>query len=422
MKVRYRIPADFYVVGPDKGSLAVEVRFEHDGLDCVLTVESGEALSSEDLPHHSRHFARAQHLSVVLSEDLQAHRIWHWLEGEDWQRLLLELRRIANRCIRGIRNFGVVPGLRELQEEATDSEALLRRWSVEVLERDEWRLLLPEPEVSRILAAFLGNTSSQVLAELRTQLLPSVEEAIQDNLEPRPELEFTTNAIEHLRLQDHRLALLEAIIGLEIVLARFLNLHLQLRKGLSKGRIKKFLSPDLGLTARIAGVLDLVLTKDQIAEGRIESVLSAINWRNTIVHRTGRLPGGLPEDTLREGISAVLGLTDLLAGEAESIEAEPEMDSLAGELASRFPSLPRPSVRYLGHHVVGVWFRKVSLDDGWIPSEEEIKEVVAAVAHIRRARDRRFDPLHHLKVLFQTIPGENVVQWRSGELAPVPKT
>jgi hypothetical protein len=421
MKLRFRIPADFYVVGPDKGSLAFEIRFNHQGLDCVLTLGSGESLSSDDLPPNTRHFARAEHLILMVSEDSRAHPIWQWIAAEDWSALLGGLLRIANRCIRGIRNFGVVPGLRELPEKASDPEALLRTWRVEVLEQDGWRLLLPEPEGNRILAALVGNRSSQVYGELRAPYLPSIEEAIQDDLEPRPELEFTTNAIEHLRLDNHRFALLEAIIGLEIVLARFLKSYLRLQKGLSKSRIQKFLSPDLGLTARIAGVLDLVLTKGQVGEAQLEKVLSAINWRNTVIHRTGKLPDGLPEDTLRDGVVAVLGLTDLLAREAESIEAQPHLDLIAGELESRLKTLPRPSLRHLGQHVVGVWFRKVSLDDGWIPKEAEVEEIAETVGQLRKTQDRRFDPLRHLKILFQTIPGDNIVQWRSGQFTPLPK-
>jgi len=246
------------------------------------------------------------------------------------------------------------------------------------------------------------------------------EEAIQDDLQPRPELEFTTNAIEHLRLGNHRFALLEAIIGLEIVLARFLQSYLKVRKGLSKTRIEKFLSPDLGLTARVAGVLDLVLTKEQLEQTRIENVLSAIKWRNTVVHRTGRLPDNLPEETLRDGVFAVLGLTDLLADEADSIEAEHDMELIAAEIAAKLQSLPRPKVRYLGRHGVGVWFMKAGFDDSWIPTKD-IEEIVASVGQLRRSKDSRFDPLRHLQVMFQTIPGDEIMRWRAGQWAPLRK-
>ena len=418
MQLRYRVPVGFYVVGPNEGSLTVRIPFDHHGLACVATVETGQPLSGEDLPPEARHFARAEHLSLLVADEAAAHPIWSWVANGDLAALVVLLRQIANRCIRGIRNSGIVPGLRELDEDGNDPEPFLRRWKVEVTEHGQWRPMLPEPEVSGVLAALLGSTESRVYGELRTQLLPLIEEAIQEDLHPRPEVEFTTNAVEHLRLNNQRFAVLEAIIGLEIVLARFLQLYLKVRKGLSKTRIEKALSPDLGLTARVAGVLALVLTKDQVEQAGIEKVLSAINWRNTIVHRTGKLPEGLPAETVRSGVLAVLGLTGLLADEADRIEAEPDMDVIASTLTAGFPDLPRPSMRYLGSHSIGIWYTHVGLDDNWVP-RGRMEEIAATVKEVRVRQDRRFDPAIHLQMVFQTIPGGNAVRWHAGALGPL---
>jgi hypothetical protein len=48
------------------------------------------------------------------------------------------------------------------------------------------------------------------------------------------------------------MAVMEAVIGLEIALARYLNTYLQERRGLSAARVKSFINPQLGLTDRVA--------------------------------------------------------------------------------------------------------------------------------------------------------------------------
>lgn len=418
MRLRFRIPVSFYVVGPDEASLSLALGFETQGLTCSLSVGTGEPLCSEDLPPDSRHFARGQHLIISVSQEPPTHQVWQDLGEKQWSELVPHLRHIANRCIRGIRNSGIVPGLQELRRQDDNPDALLRNWKVEIFDAEGWRPLLSEPELGPFLAGFLGGRSAQVYAELRAALWPSIEEAIQDDVKPRPEREFTANAIEHVRLGNLRFALLEAIIGLEIVLARFLNSYLKLRKGLSKRRIEEFLTQNLGLTARISGVLELVLTKTQLEEARLDQVLSAVKWRNNVVHRTGRTPEGLPDKTLEDGISAVLGLTDLLAREGESIEAQPAMDVLVTELAPKLADFPRPSVRYLGGHTVGVWFRKVSMDDSWIPNEEHRERIAETVEQLRKVVDRRFDAHQHLRLLFESIPGGTIVRWPAEQVGP----
>src|SRR5690349_11986639 len=77
--------------------------------------------------------------------------------------------------------------------------------------------------------------------------------------ETAPEDEFLTNTRWHIRNGNLRLALVDSVIGLEIVLARFLDSYLRVIKSVPDSRIRKFIKPDLGITARLAAILDLTL-------------------------------------------------------------------------------------------------------------------------------------------------------------------
>jgi uncharacterized protein YutE (UPF0331/DUF86 family) len=74
----------------------------------------------------------------------------------------------------------------------------------------------------------------------------------------------------------------------------------------------EFLSPNLTLSTRLAGLLDLTLPLDVLQQIKLDHIRRAVRWRNTVVHRTGRLPEGISNAQLREAISAVLDLTQRL--------------------------------------------------------------------------------------------------------------
>lgn len=421
MKLRYQIPVNFYVSAPESESLSLETSFAHQGLMCQLALVGGDPLTVDEPSQDIRHFRHAERLEISLLEDPVAHKLWMFIEQSDWPGVVQILREVANRCLSGIRNFGVVPSLRELRGRTDENaEGILRRWRVEMATNSEWSTLFPEPEFSAIMSAFFPTDAPQVYGELQITSWSSIEEAIQDDIEPPAELEFTTNAIEHLRLGNLRLSLLESIIGLEIVLTRYLTVYLRVQKKLSNNRIKKFLTPSLGLSARLAAVLDLTLSKSELSNMNLDQVRAAVNWRNSIVHRTGHLPAGLPEQTLREGIGAVLAVADRLAGHADRIAAGPDMENLTAHVADMYDKLPRPLVLYIGNHKIGVQFSNVGFDHDWIPGANEVASIAATIGETRISQDARFEPDKHLRIVFTTFPDNKLrAKWEGGKFETI---
>ncbi|HEX9868845.1 MAG TPA: hypothetical protein VGC99_09670 [Candidatus Tectomicrobia bacterium] len=148
--------------------------------------------------------------------------------------------------------------------------------------------------------------------KLDTHTWAEIVEAIRDDLPVLPEQEFTVNAREHLDLRNFRLALVESVIGLEIVLHRHLLAYLRIHKKVPQTRVQEFLSPNLTLATRLSGLLDLTLPPDALQQINLGNVRKAVGWRNKVVHVTGRLPDGISHSELREAISAVLELTQQL--------------------------------------------------------------------------------------------------------------
>ena len=141
----------------------------------------------------------------------------------------------------------------------------------------------------RGLADFIPFLSTENIGELDYNNWPTIVEAIQDNLESPPEQEFITNALEHLKVRNYRLALIESIICLEIVLTQYLKAFFSINKQIPEKRINNFLNPNLGLNARISVLLNLCLDERDIESVNFTNILRAINRRNHIIHKTGNL-------------------------------------------------------------------------------------------------------------------------------------
>src|SRR2546426_4783551 len=68
-------------------------------------------------------------------------------------------------------------------------------------------------------------------------------------------------------------------------LARYLNSFLRERRGLTAARVKAFVNPQLGLTDRIAVLLDLTIGERLKGLVNIDDVLVAVRMRNHVVHK-----------------------------------------------------------------------------------------------------------------------------------------
>lgn len=187
------------------------------------------------------------------------------------------LLKSANRIIRSLRNFGLVTHVREFRPEEVASDLGLDLLSVETSpDGITWTRLRQPPED---LGAFLAGRTllrREHLGEFKINDLDEVQEAIEDDLTGGPERTFLANALEHLRRGDLRVAVVESVICLEILLGQLLP---QLLEAASvPGDV---LTKEITLFYRVKMLLPLLLPSEA-ASADLPAVLKTISWRNKI--------------------------------------------------------------------------------------------------------------------------------------------
>lgn len=78
-------------------------------------------------------------------------------------------------------------------------------------------------------------------------------------------------------------------------------------------KVKQFLSKEVGLTARVIGLLPLTINEKSLEDIDLNSVLKLIQWRNKIVHALGDIPKGIETDVFADSFNNVLQLILLLS-------------------------------------------------------------------------------------------------------------
>ncbi len=141
------------------------------------------------------------------------------------------------------------------------------------------------------------------------------------------------NTIGHVRVGNFRLAVVDAVIGLEIVMYGYLEAYLRVVKSVPPPRINHFLRTDRGLTTRLSAVLDLTKHDSYLKDLPVDAALEAVEWRNRIMHKNGRLPKE-PEDKIRKNIDAVLKIARTLAERRDDVLATPHKIKIAEALES----------------------------------------------------------------------------------------
>lgn len=417
MKLSFKLPLEvkIYVTGPSSESLNVITSFKHKN-NIVRVSFLGEEPFSERLPDNEKYFKKITDLSFQIETDESTKRgrkILDLIEDrENYYDLLLFLVTVVNRVLRNIRNYGICPHIHEIKPKQDETEALLYKWSVKISkEGEEFSPLIEKPED---LIDFLKyyRPIERNINVVSISKWPEIEEAVQDDLPFLPERELYINAIEFFRVENNKMALLESINCLEIVLNQYLREFLSKRKKLTKNRRDIFTS-EIGLTGRIAGLLDITLSKENLNHVNINSVLKGIEWRNKIVHRYGHLPRGISNNNLRKVIGDIHELIYRLAWERDQIVAEPSLTEISKNIAKKYNiqtptifAIPRPK------HKIAVKINFLFE----IPDNKNFKAIYEDLIKMFKKRDPRFDESKHLLLEFMKFPYKTIAHWLNNKL------
>lgn len=422
MKIIFKVPLEFSIIGPSPESLNIPISFKHKS--CVVRVSffgKYEPNFLESLPSNEKYSKGITQLSFEIEADESTEKgkeLLNQIEDKDKHYdLLLFLTKVVNRVLRNIRNFGIVPHIHEISVEPYGTEALLYRWSVEISIAGKEPLPLSKmPEDRKDMIEFLAllqvQSRRQEFPVLHISNWPEIKEAIQDNLQSPLENELLTNTHEFLRVGNNKMAILESVTCLDIILSQYLEIFLTIRKNLDTKRIGKFLTPQFGLAARIAGLLDLTLSKESLKRVNIESVLQAIKWRNKIVHKYGHLPSGVSNNDLEQAIYDTLNLIYILARERNQITAEPSLIDISEKVAKKY-NIPTPTILLPGpkHKInVEIYFLFET------PDKKIFKAICEDFIEIFKNKDPRFNESEHLLVTFIKFPNKTIANWLNNKL------
>ncbi len=420
MILRFSLPLQIRVFAPTSDPLnCLQTEFEHKDLRCLVRLVGGDvvSISNVGLDKEMSEFVakiapdRRCHRDITQLEcDIHdSGKLQKNVEERDFEKLSKLLHTIANRCLRAIRNFGIVGEIQEipLPEEGEKPDWRLRAWAVKTS---------PDGKVWTPLIAGGGGGEEALMAfhlkkkaEMKAVVWKKIAEAIQDDRQANPEMEITINALAHLDVKNYRMALLESVIALEIAFARFLREDLTNRRGLNKKNLNSFLTPNLTLSIRLAGLLNLALPDTEWKKIDIAKVQTAVGWRNRLVHDSGKLQN-IPANQLREAIAMVVALAVYLGRQADQAAAYPQLQQFSEYFQNRFGFWPTISFLY-DHNV------KVRLAIVWeFPPEETIKVIREDLGSFCRQRDHRFNATNNLIIEFASFPDRLIARWREGNL------
>ncbi|MCI0427900.1 MAG: hypothetical protein L0Z46_07800 [Nitrospiraceae bacterium] len=415
--IRLDIPLHLDIIEPTDDRIEIQTDFIHGRFFCGLML-TGFVLSQEILPGRRGRLSSVGHMQLALVENLPGTTLAHLIETSAFQEIVKLVVSVSNRCIRAIRNFGNVPHIHEIHlSETGDQRGALQLWNARLTQDGQtWTPIVARPEdMLSLLEHVQGLFPSGLAGQLHVGEWPAIELAIQSGLRPSPEQEFITNAIEHLQMKNLRLALIESVIALEIVLTRYLSEYLRSYRMTPKRRIRDFLSPNFSLTTRLSGILDLTLAPDDMQTFELEKVMAAVKWRNQVTHRTGHLPVELPEQQIVEGINEVIRLTYLLGQRANHAGSPPEVRAVA-EYISEKHSISRPSLWMLSGHKAFAEFDVCLQGPDTYPVSDRLISVVEDLSQRLRNLDADFVPEEHLYVRFSEFPHRLRAWWHKGKL------
>jgi len=410
MKIRWFFPLAINAKGSSPEALSLGSKFTHADFSVNFMLNE-ENPANLDVPDKEKNHFR---LIRGISFDVENKKIKK-LEESDYPSLFMNLVPIINRVIRSIRNFGFIATAREINPRNFEAESYFRKWRIEICKDSvSWNPLLKKEPWEALLYAMFPKTND----ELDASLWPDILESIKDNRVPAPEEEFIINTIEYLKERNYRMALVESVICLEIVTNQYLEKYLSIHMKIPKDRIEKLLQPQVGLSARVAVLLNLCLHPDDIKKIELNNTITAIRWRNKIMHKTGNLPDNLPENITLRNITSVLQLADLLARRRNQVEASPDMQEISKTISEKF-KVPYPNIWVTGRHRILMEFVFFVFSND-IPAPEILEKISLEASRLLSERDPRFEPEEHLYIKYLNLAKKLLARWYDGKLHLVP--
>ena len=284
MRIRATFPFSCWVTGPSADALSPTFHFLSRGWTITASLVGEHPLELPEPGDQAPWFRRVHNLTVEIDE-AESGLVTRVVASVESGRII-GLIKPAESIVQVIRNFDWRIIFREFKASDVYGDHWLDLLSVETSpDGATWTRVGQPPNDLGELLARRSLLRREYLGEFKIANLTEVQEAIEDNLTAGPERAFFANAVEHLRRGDLRVAVVESIICLEILVGQLLPKLLEARSVPSDALTKeitlhprvKMLLPLL-LPAEAASVDLAAVLQNHLAKHDCPSVRLSAGW------------------------------------------------------------------------------------------------------------------------------------------------
>lgn len=422
MFIKFKIDLKMSIYG-EKDSLEPQIIFNHDEFKCKLYFE-GEKVDYSPITQNGfiggyKHYRNCEYLTITIVDFKDKLKLL--ITSGELKEILELIILIANRCIRSLRIYGWVTNLHEFNWnlDSNDLENRLLYLNVETSEDGKnWQRLIKEYSHSSYLSFLFSSKVIEENSQLYMFNWEGIKESIQDDScvkreKEVNEMEFVINAIENLRKDNIRTALIESIIGLEIILTKYIKGYFKIIKRYNREEIGTLLEPNFGLTRKILLIPELTFEEIELHKINLKNILTAIKWRNNIIHKTGDFPLGVNKKYKIEIISELINFIHLLELKVIQITALPKISEIIKYIIDKHNIL-KFSIEKQRNHMINIQFYNTQKEGLW--KEEKINNINNDLFEQLKIIDKRFDPKEHFLAIYTQKPNNVWAVFAKGSL------
>lgn len=410
MFIKFKINLKMSIYG-EKDSLEPQIIFNHDEFKCKLYFE-GEKVDYSPITQNGfiggyKHYRDCEYLTITISDFKGKLKLL--ITSGEFIKILKLIILIANRCIRSLRIYGWVTNLHEFNWSLTsnDLENILVYLNVEKSEDGKsWQRLIDKYSSSSYLAFLYSSKVIEENSQLYMFNWEGIKESIQDDScvkreKEVNEMEFVINAIENFRKDNIRTALIESIIGLEIILTKYIKGYFKIIKRYNRKEIDTLLEPNFGLTRRILLIPELTFEEIELRKINLKNILTAIKWRNNIIHKTGDFPLSVNKKDKIKIISELINFIHLLELKVTQITVHPKILEIKKYIIDKYNILDFDVEKQRNHRIY-IKFYNNQKEGLW--KEEKINNINNDLFEQLKKIDSRFDPKKHFLASYIELP------------------
>lgn len=277
------------------------IHFNYESYNCFLELINAKDIEENIEKEKISYIRKYQAISITI-EDNNKGAIENFIKERSIIQILNLVNSISNRCLLVFRNYGNLTKVKEfsLKLDRADKEQLksfFMMLDVKISKNNTDRekilkfLGFKYKNYEEFTSNFLLDNFFDVYHEeyLDYDTWLDIKNALENNYEITEDRIFFVNSSEHWRNNNIRLAVIETVIGLEIVVTKYLRNYLKF-KNIPNDRIGDLINPNIGIYLMVSVFLDLSVEEEIIKHIGIDKVLKLIKLRNNIIHNNYKIP------------------------------------------------------------------------------------------------------------------------------------